>query len=1025
MKTLGIFLASLGTAAAADVDFSRDVQPILSDACYHCHGPDAKERKAKLRLDTKDGIFRVEDGVAVVKPGDVKASALVERILSTDEDEVMPPPKSVRHLKPSEINTLKLWVEQGAKWSGHWAYEPMRPSTEGTIDGWIDSALSKRDLQPAKRAIRERVLRRVTYDLTGLPPSISEIDAYLADSSPQAFEKVVERLLASPRFGERVATEWLDLARFADTHGYQMDRERPMWAYRDWVVKSFNANQRFDEFVTWQLAGDLLPGATQEQQLATAFNRLHCQNEEGGIVEEEYRVAYVVDRVNTFGTAFLGATMECTRCHDHKYDALTQRDFYSLFAFFQNVDEAGQTPYFTDSTPTPTVLLSTVEQEQKLAAMRAKISAAEKQLAEARVAAVADFVVWSDKLPEGPNELNPPGAIAEFAFEDLAQKLMVAAENPVLVDGPRGKALALNGENGVRFPGLGHFTRSDPFTFSLWVKMAVVAERTVVFHHSKAPVDAGSRGYELLLERGRVAFGMHHQWPGNSAKIVAQMPLAAGRWTHVAVTYDGSSRAAGMRIFVDGVFAPADAVRDGLWKDITYGGGEPELAIGYRFRDAGFKGGQVDDFHIYGRILAPIEIASLAGLDHFTKAVQSIPELTPAQRHSLTEYYIATVHHPSVEARVALKIARDEQRKFVNGIPEAMSMREMAAPRKSYILNRGAYDQHGAEVTADTPTVLPPFPKNAPRNRLGLAQWLLDPEHPLMARVTVNRFWAMMLGRGLVESVDNFGTQGAPPTHLELLDWLARDFIRSGWDTKRLFKQIAMSAMYQRESAQTAAQDPDNLLLSRGPARRLTAEMLRDGALFAAGLLAEKVGGPSVRPYQPPGLWEEIAMGKPSYNQSKGDDLFRRSLYTFWKRTVPPPTMMTFDAADRSYCSVKRQSTGTPLQALALLNDVQFVEAARFIGQRALLEGGNAIESRIAYAFRLVTSRAASPQELAVLKTLHAEQFAIFAADIDAAKRLIEVGDKRSVADISPSELAAFTVLAKALINSDESMMRR
>lgn len=1022
-------------AQAAPVDFGRDVLPILSDACFNCHGPDANKRKAKLRLDTKDGLFRVEDGVAIVKPGDVAASALVERILSTDEDEVMPPKKSVRQVTQKEIATLKQWVAEGASWSGHWAYEPMRPAAEGSIDEWINLALKKSGVAPVGAATKERLLRRVSLDVTGLPPTLAEVDSFLADASQTTYESVVERLLASPRFGERMATEWLDLARFADTHGYQMDRERPMWPYRDWVIRAFNANMPFDQFVTWQLAGDLLPNATQEQRLATAFNRLHCQNEEGGIVEEEYRIAYVVDRVNTFGTAFLGATFECARCHDHKYDPISQRDFYALSAFFQNIDESGQTPYFTSSTPTPTVLLSTPEQDAKLAELRRRIATAEAAVTAAAALGRDEFRAWSDKLPEGPSVLEPVGALAIFEFDELTKgespnsveggKSAKAHESPTLTDGSRGKALSLDGENGVNFSGVGEFTRSDAFTFSLWVRMAEATGRAVGFHKSKAPIDAGSRGYELLLEQGRLAFGLHHMWPGNSAKIVAVDAIEPGRWTHVAVTYDGSSKAAGMRIFIDGNPASSTVVADGLWKDITYGGGEPALAIGHRFRDAGFKGGAVDSFRVYGRALAPIEVASLAGRDDFTKAVQSIPELTPAQQSALEEYYIASSHMVSIEARAALKAARDEERKLVNPIPEAMAMRETPQPRKAYILRRGAYDQRGAEVSADTPAFLPPFPANAPRNRLGLANWLLQRDHPLMARVTVNRVWQMMLGTGLVASSDNFGTQGARPTHPELLDWLARDFANHGWDVKRLVRQIATSAMYRRASALPDAADPENHLLSRFPARRLTAEMLRDGALHAAGLLVEKLGGPSVRPYQPPGLWEEIAMGRPTYVQSKGDDLYRRSLYTFWKRTVPPPAMVTFDATDRSNCTVKRQSTATPLQALALLNDVQLVEAARFIGQRALLEGGATVGERVAFAFRLVTGRAPKPEEAEILKTLFAEQLALFSADSAASEKLAKSGEKPAAQGIAPAELAAATVMAKALLNFDEFVMRR
>jgi hypothetical protein len=515
-------------------------------------------------------------------------------------------------------------------------------------------------------------------------------------------------------------------------------------------------------------------------------------------------------------------------------------------------------------------------------------------------------------------------------------------------------------------------------------------------------------------------------WPGNSLKVVTKTAIAANTWTHVAVTYDGSSRANGLRIYLDGQPAETNVVRDALWKDITYGGGEPDLAIGHRFRDAGFKGGRVDDFRIFHRALAPIEAAALAGRDDYTRAVQSIPGLSAPQHEALLAYYIATAHQPSIEAAAALHAARDAERQFVNPIPEAMAMREMAAPKKAYLLKRGAYDARGEEVTADTPKVLPPFPANVPRNRLGLSQWLLHPEHPLMARVTVNRYWQMLFGRGLVETAENFGTQGAQPTHPELLDWLARDFIAKKWDLKQFLKQLVLSAAYRQggtASPQNAARDPDNTLLWRAPARRLTAEMLRDSALAASGLLVQKIGGPSVKPYQPAGLWEEIAMGRPSYGQGKGADLHRRSLYTFWKRTVPPPSMVTFDAADRSYCTVRRQSTSTPLQALALLNDVQFVEAARVAAAQAMREPG--LDARITHLFRAITSRKPQPRELEVLRRLFAEQSQHFAAEPSSAQKLLSFGETKTDPALHSADLAALTVLAQTLQNHDDAILSR
>ena len=1056
MKPTAVLLLVLAAsplrAADPPVDFGRDVLPILSDFCFHCHGPDEKARKAKLRFDDKDSPF--DRGVIV--PGKPADSEFVARITSTDADTVMPPPALKRKMTPQQITTLTKWVEQGAKWGKHWSFEPVakpavpeirNPKFEirNPIDNFVAARLIREGLVQSPPADKERLIRRVTFDLTGLPPTPAEIDAFLKDNSPDAYEKVVDRLLASPRHGERMAADWLDIARYADTHGYQMDRFRAMWPYRDWVIAAFNRNLPFNDFVTWQLAGDLLPNATKEQRLATAFNRLHMQNEEGGVVEEEFRVAYVVDRVNTFGTAFLGMTFECTRCHDHKYDPVTMKDFYSLFAFFQNIDESGQTVYFVPAMPVPTLLLSTDEQDKKLVELRAKIKAKEAEWAEVRAAARPAFGAW---LKGDRGELpKPPGLVAEYGFDAFDKNQVANAadekkpgklhEAPKLVPGKFGKAAELDGENGFTFPGVGHFHRADAFSLSIWVKPpAKHAPRTVAVHHSRAPIDAGSRGYELLLEDGKVAFGLHHMWPGNSLKVVSKAAVPADTWAHVVVTYDGSSRAGGMRVFVNGEPAESEVVRDKLTKDSTYGGSEPDLAIGYRFRDNGFKGGAVDDFRVFNRAVTPLEAAHLAGKPDFADAWK-------AGDIALFDYFLATVHPPAAEWRKDLHALRDEERRFVEPIAEVMVMQELPEPKPAFVLKRGAYDAHGDKVAADTPKIMPAFPKDAPRNRLGLARWLTDPEHPLLARVTVNRAWQTMFGRGLVETADNFGTQGARPTHPELLDWLAREFVnptrlaatRSGardelrpWDHKRLLKLIAMSATY-RQSSKTSpellARDPQNELLARGPARRLTAEMMRDQALFAGGLLVEKQGGPGVKPYQPAGLWEEIAMGRPRYDQGKGDDLYRRSLYTFWKRTVPPPGMMTLDAADRSTCAVKRQTTSTPLSALVLLNDVQYVEAARFVGERMLKEGGKTPAEQLTFGFRLVTGRVPTEKELAVLAQLLAEQKAIFEKDDDVAKKLLAVGEKKADATLPVADLAAAAAVANVLFNLDEATMRR
>jgi hypothetical protein len=1014
-------VARAAEPVSAPVDFSRDVLPVLSDYCFQCHGPDANTRKAKLRFDDKDSPF--DRGVIV--PGKPKESALIERITSTDPEVVMPPPSLKRKLSAQQIDALKRWVEQGAKWTTHWAFDPMtkpevpagaKPAdwVKNPVDAFVLARLTRERLSPALPAERERLLRRVSFDLTGLPPTVAEIDAFVKDAAPNAYEKVVDRLLASPRYGERMAGEWLDIARFADTHGYQMDRARPVWPYRDWVISAYNRNLPFNEFATWQLAGDLLPNATKEQRLATAFNRLHMQNEEGGIVEEEFRVAYVNDRVTTFGTAFLGLTFECSRCHDHKFDPVSQKDFYSLFAFFQNIDESGQTSYFTAATPVPTLLLSTDEQDKKIGELRAAVKAKETALAKAREDAKAEFAKW-----KRPLKYDIRGLVSSYSFDEIKAGKVEngfdpklpgnAVEGPKLVPGAILKGAGLTGENGFTFPGVGHFTRDDPFTLSIWVKPPAHAPRAVLVHHSQAPIDAGSRGYELLLENGRVAFGLHHMWPGNSLKVRSKTAIRANAWSRLTATYDGFSTAAGVRLYCDEKPLEVDVIRDKLTKDITYDR-EPTLAVGYRFRDNGFKGGVVDEFRVYNRALTATEIGD------------------KQSDEAVFEYFVSVIHEPAIKAAEELKTARKAYTAFINPIPEIMVMEELPAPKPAHLLKRGAYDAPGEKVTADTPKVLPPFPKAAPRNRLGLAKWLTDAENPLLARVTVNRAWQTMFGRGLVETTDNFGTQGARPTHPELLDWLAREFVRTGWDQKRLLKTIAMSATYcqsSKASPELLARDPQNELLARGPVKRLTAEMLRDQALASSGLLVEKLGGPSVKPYQPAGLWEEIAMGRPRYDQGKGDDLYRRSLYTFWKRTVPPPSLTTFDAADRSVCSVKRQSTSTPLQALVLLNDVQFVEASRFVGQRMLKEGGLTVGEQVAWAFRLVTGRAPSDKERAVLEKLFAEQKALFEKDPAAAKKLLAVGEKPGDAKLPAADLAAAAVLANVLFNHDEAVMRR
>jgi len=1042
-----------GAAAAPPlprkVDFNQHIKPLLSDRCFKCHGPDEKSREAELRLDTHEGLFKpLDDGMFIIKPGDPKHSEVIRRITTTDEDDRMPPVSSKLALTADEIALIRRWVEQGAEWKKHWAFIPVGetpvPQIRNPIDRFVLARLEREKLKPSPEATKEHLVRRLAFDITGLPPTLAEIDAFLADKSHDAYERVVDRLLASPAYGERMATDWLDVARYADTYGYQADRFNHLWPWRDWVISAFNRNLPIDQFILWQIAGDLLPDATREQRLATAFNRLHRQTNEGGSVEEEFRVEYNADRVHTMAGAFLGLTMECARCHDHKFDPITQKDYYRLFAFFNSTDESGLYSHFTDAIPSPTVLLFKDDAEEaKHREMKRAIMAKEQELAARRDTVKAGFEKW---LGEAKELSAPAGLIGHYTFDSVTNNKTPNAlgtnftaklsEPPKLVEGKFGNALRFSGENSVTIDKLADFKRSDPFSFSLWMKIPEELPEIVVLHHQQAGSDAGFNGYQLVLEDGYATFALVHFWPGNALKVRTRGKLKLHEWLHLGITYDGSSRAAGVRLYLNGKPADTGIVRDQLFKDFANG---TPLTLAARFRGRGFKGGLIDDLRVFNRALTPLEMESTmapAASPSPRNGERAGARGENGQQHSradLLAFYLARIDEPSAKLRDELKKLRDEENNFINGVREIMAMGDLPAPRPTHVLKRGEYDKPGDTVEAGTPDAILPFDARLPRNRLGLARWLIDPRNPLTARVLVNRAWQQFFGRGLVVSADNFGVQGALPSHPELLDWLAKHFIDSGWDLKSLQKLIVTSATYRQSSAASPAllaRDPDNILLARGPATRLTAEMLRDNALAASGLLVTKVGGPSVKPYQPEGLWEEKSSGW-KYEPDKGDGLYRRSLYTYWKRTVPPPSMMVFDAAERNNCTVRRQSTTTPLQPLVLLNDPQFVEAARKLAERLMEPGtrnaepGTEVDSRITVAFRLLTSRKPTAKELAVLRRLYEDQLAVFRADEASAVSLLSVGAARSDAALNKAELAATTALASAILNFDEAIQKR
>jgi hypothetical protein len=1027
-----------GEPQSRQVDFNFEIRPILSDKCFKCHGPDPRNRKAGLRLDTKDGAFgTTESGSTAVVPGDLEQSELINRITDDDKAERMPPESLGRALSAQEIDLLKRWVKEGAPWQAHWSFlTPVRaepPKVSGhswprnPIDHFVLARLEAERLAPAREARKEVLIRRLFFDLTGLPPSIAEVDAFLADRSPYAYERLVDRLLDSPRFGERMAIDWLDLARYADTYGYQADVYRAMWPWRDWVVQALNANLPFDRFITWQLAGDLLPQPTRPQVLATAFNRHHRQTNEGGSIEEEFRVEYVADRTNTFSTAFLGLTLECARCHSHKYDPISQTEYYQLFSFFNSIDESGLYSHFTNAIPTPTLLLAPASVESSIAEASRKVKMAEADLMRLAEARRPAFKTW---LASVGRKWTVPGLIGDFPLESIDSGQVTnraaprtpghASEGPELVEGRIGKGIRLSGENNITLA-LGNFDRFEPFSMALWLKTPDFKDRAVILHRSMSWTDAGSRGYQLLIDDGKLSVALIHFWPGNAIGIKAAQPLVLDRWTHVAIAYDGSSRASGLELYVNGRRAPVEVVRDNLTKTIT-GGGNDQITVGQRFRDRGFKNGLVDEIKVFDRALTPIEVAQIHE-GTFPAIPADLSKLTAPKREELFAYYLSAVDGQYQKQLAALKELRKQLAAFVDPVAEIMVMRELPSERPTYLLKRGAYDAPARRVERGTPASLPPFGAAWPRNRLGLAQWLTDPNHPLTARVAVNRWWQAFFGRGIVSTPEDFGSQGQLPSHPALLDWLARTLIDGGWDAKRVLRLIVTSATYRQSSGAPgghSAKDPENMLLARGPRLRLSAEMLRDNALAASGLLVGTMGGPPVKPYQPPGLWEEKS--GLAYERDRGPGSHRRSLYTFWKRTSPPPSMLTFDATTREFCVVKRQTTATPLQALVLLNDPQYVEAARALAQRAYREGGVGLRSRIRFVFRTLTAREPSSREMATLERLFREQLDEFHSGRADAKKLLASGDAPAAPAIDLNECAAMTVLVQALLNFQDAV---
>ncbi len=994
------------------VDFREQIQPILAGQCFACHGPDEKERQAGLRFDLEEGAKE-----SVIVAGKSDDSELVRRIFSDDPDVMMPPPDSNRMLTNEQKELLIRWIDQGAGWQHHWAFEPIRtvsPPPDGSawsrteIDQFVLARLNDHRLKHSPRADKRTLIRRVYFDLIGIAPTPEQVQAFVDDRDETGWEKVIDELLASPHFGEQMAVAWLDAARFADTNGFQNDFVRSMWPWRDWVIGAFNQNLPYDDFIVQQIAGDMLPDPTPSLLIASGFNRNNRSNTEGGSIDEEWRIENCVDRVEATSATFLGLTLGCARCHDHKYDPLSHKEFYQFFAFFNNIDEQGVYNEARGNVG-PMLKVPTAEQIAAIAEVDAKLAAMKKQAEPKPGQADATVEAWKKELAEHPVDLPNP----VYEFVGTKRKLPFGA-------GPVERSIIFPGNDDTVEPiepAPMKFERDVPFSWTAWVHGDA---RGSIF----GQMDEGAtyRGVDgIILEDGRLKVHLIHEWKVNAIAVISSARMTPDTWTYLTVTWDGSSKAAGYKIYFDGKPVAVEVDIDTLTETIAT---DVPFRLGQRKKSEFFKGEQCG-YRLFDRELTAEQVSASLKQSAVQRAVQLRDGgLGQHDTESLDKYVGMLESNAVRQDLAALQATRD---KLESEQETTMIMRERPDYRPTHLLKRGQYDlpDTSAELWPAIPSMLPQLAEDQPPNRLGLARWMVDDRNPLVARVAVNRAWMKFFGRGLVETPDNFGLQGTPPTHPLLIDWLADDFRRNGWDLKRLHKQILMSATYQQASVLAADQlaaDPDNRWYSRGPRYRLSAEQIRDNALALSGLLVEKIGGRSVRPYQPDGLWEELAGGANNgpYVRDTGESLYRRSLYTYRKRTVSHPTVSTFDAPSWEICQIKRGRTNTPLQSLALLNDITYVEAARKLAGRMMIEGGATVESQIRFGYQLATSREPNERQSATLLDGYHEYQKFYSNNPAAAKALLSTGDSPVNDSLPADQLAAMTSVASVLLNLDE-----
>lgn len=1081
--------ARVRAEAPAKVNFDRQIRPLLSDNCSACHGFDEKQRKAGLRLDTREGILAPADsGEPAVIPGKGAESELYKRLVEATPELQMPPPSTGKTLKPEQIELIKRWIDEGAEVTQHWSFiPPTQPAPPAVtqpelvinpIDQFILKRLEQEGLKPSPQADKVTLIRRVTLDLTGLPPTPAEVDAFLADHSEKAYETVVERLLNSPRFGEHMARYWLDAARYGDTHGLHLDNERSLWPYRDWVIEAFNKNLPFDQFTLYQMAGDLLPNPTREQQVATGFNRCNITTGEGGSIDDELRVRYAVDRVETLGTVFLGMTLGCSVCHDHKYDPVTQKEFYQLYAFFNAASEQAMDGNVL--LPPPLLKLPDASAEQKFKDLDAKIASLDSQINEAfakyvyqEPALTADSWTGEQREHVWVDDAIPEGGKTDGSGN---WEFVAAPDNPVLA----GTKSVLRKGDGVHQ----HFFNQSPQTLRIGT-----GDKLFAYVY----LDPANPPKQIMLQfhtndwNHRAAWGTEDLIPfgqANTPSKVMMGPLPkAGEWVRLevdvaAVGLPSGTRINGCAFTQHGGTAHWDKMGiltrspqgsqgfDSLSRWIAFEASQEKSdvpkevldALKAEVQDRQAESGEQTQLQAAKQAIEAADAIKLAenateeqksvrdkrqlAARKTFEALQLTSEANAIERKDrrlardpqIRNYF---VRHVATQTRPifdpldqSLNQARMERKQLDDALPATMVFTDMPEPRETFILVRGEYDKKGEKVTAGTPGILPPLAADAPRNRLGLAKWLLDPQHPLVSRVIVNRFWQQYFGTGLVKTTEDFGTQGSRPSHPELLDWLATEFINTGWDMKGLQRKIVLSATYRQSSVTTpelVQKDPENLLLAHGPRFRLDAEVLRDSALFVSGTLIDQVGGKSVKTYQPEGIWEAVGFigsNTRDFKQDHGTALYRRSMYTFWKRTAPPPSMLTFDAPSRETCTVRRARTNTPLQALVLMNDVQYMEAARHLAQRLIKEGGATPDERIDYGFRIVLGRHPRDDERNIVAGIFDGHLGEYKSNPDAAKLLLSYGESPRDESLDPTEHAAWTMVSNLLLNLDESITK-